>query len=104
MGNNCAQRHDTAGQILAADPVNTATGNFHETFADFTIPGRGPSLALSHSYNSLQARNDAPLPSSRFPLGYGWTHAYGMSLVLDDVAILEYGHRDAGEWGAGDVL
>ncbi len=79
LGPNCAERHVTNSQILVADPVNVATGNFHESFTDFSIPGRGPGLALDHSYNSLRADADGPL-------GFGWTHAYAMSVAVDPVS------------------
>ena len=71
-----------------SDPINTATGNFHESFADLSIPGRGPGLALSHAYNSLQALEDAATagPPRPLPLGYGWTHSYAMSLAEDPLS------------------
>ena len=87
MGSNCLRPHDTANQVLAVDPINTATGNFHENFVDFAVPGRGPGLMFSHSYNSLRAAKDGPLPNTQFPLGYGWTFSYGVALAVDDVAI-----------------
>ena len=73
LGDNCAAKHASKAQVQMVDPVNTATGNFHEAFADFVIPGRGPGIAQTHAYNSLRAGRDGPL-------GYGWTHAYAMSL------------------------
>jgi RHS repeat-associated protein len=51
--------------------VNTATGNFSHDAVDFAIPGRGPALLFSRTYNSLAA-------SVPGPLGYGWTHSYNM--------------------------
>lgn len=61
---------------LGGDPVNTATGNFSESFVDFQIPGRGFPLSFTHTYNSLAA-------SQNGPLGYGWTSNAGMSLSQD---------------------
>src|SRR5438477_362406 len=69
-GQNCAARHAEDGQGGAADPVNTATGNFHESFDDVAVAGRGPGLGMGHSYNSLNAATDGPL-------GYGWSYPYG---------------------------
>jgi len=63
-------------QHCAADPVNTATGNFGETFGDIAIPGRGLPLAFSHTYNALAAAIDGPL-------GFGWIASYVMSLAQD---------------------
>src|SRR5262249_38818186 len=77
-GRNCAEPNLASAQGSYADPVNSATGNFGESFQDFTIPGRGTGLSLDHSYNSLQAWPNPPVDG---PLGYGWTHAYAMSLV-----------------------
>lgn len=57
----------------AGDPVDTATGNFHETSHDMSIPGRGVALDLSRTYNSLT-------PSAAGPLGFGWSFVYGMTL------------------------
>ncbi len=74
---NPAEPHVRCGQGCAADPVNTATGNFWETFTDISIPGRGQPLLFSRTYNALAAGTDGPL-------GYGWTHGYAMSLTTDD--------------------
>jgi RHS repeat-associated protein len=59
----------------SGDPVNTADGNFWHTFDDLSIPGRGPALDLSRTYNSLAADTDGPF-------GYGWTDSYAMSLDI----------------------
>jgi RHS repeat-associated protein len=60
----------------AGDPVDCATGNFSETYADLSIPGRGPGLDLTRTYNSLAA-------STEGPFGYGWSTSYGMNLAVD---------------------
>ena len=71
----CARGHAT--QASATNyPVDTVTGNFWHTFADLSTPGRGPSLDLSRTYNSLAAGTDGPF-------GYGWTDSYGISLTAD---------------------
>jgi len=49
LGHNCAAKAVSNAQVEMADPVNTATGNFHESFTDLAIPGRGPGVVLSHS-------------------------------------------------------
>jgi len=76
LGCNCALPHGEQVQGTVGDPVNTATGNFHEPFSDFSVPGRGPGLGLGHAYNSLRAAS----PDADGPLGFGWTHSYNMSL------------------------
>jgi RHS repeat-associated protein len=58
-----------------AQPVDTASGNFWHTFDDLAIPGRGPAIDLSRTYNSLSAATDGPF-------GFGWTDSYGMSLTI----------------------
>jgi RHS repeat-associated protein len=58
------------------DPVDTATGNFWQTFSDLSVPGRGPALELSRTYNSLAADTDGAF-------GFGWSSSYTMSLTAD---------------------
>ncbi|MGH9277085.1 MAG: DUF6531 domain-containing protein, partial [Acidimicrobiales bacterium] len=56
-------------------PVDASTGNFWHTFASLSVPGRGASLRLTETYNSLAAGTNGPL-------GWGWTHSYMMSLSI----------------------
>jgi RHS repeat-associated protein len=56
----------------AADPVNTASGNFTHQEVDLSIPTRGQPLTFERSYNSLDLASG--------PLGRGWTHNYNMRL------------------------
>jgi RHS repeat-associated protein len=51
--------------------VNTATGNFWYSATDFAVPGRGPGLLLTRTYN-VQAAS----VNGRF--GFGWTDSYNM--------------------------
>ena len=60
----------------AADPVNTASGNFHEPFEALSIPSRGPGVGFGFAYNSLTASTTAGL-------GKGWSWNYGMKLRFD---------------------
>ena len=60
----------------AGAPVNCATGNFWHSFTDLSIPGRGPSLDLGRTYNSLAA-------AIKGPFGYGWSDTYSMSASVD---------------------
>jgi len=57
-------------------PVNCATGNFFHSFTDVSVPGRGPALAATRTYNSLAA-------SVNGPFGYGWSSSYSANLSLD---------------------
>lgn len=61
----------------SGDPVNCASGNFSETFTDVAVPGRGPSLDLARTYNSLSA-------STPGIFGYGWTSSYETRLTLNN--------------------
>jgi RHS repeat-associated protein len=57
---------ENAINCSTADPVNCATGDFHETFTDIAIPNRGVPLTLARTYNSLACASDGPL-------GSGWS-------------------------------
>lgn len=60
----------------AGDPVSTLTGTFSDSHVDVAIPGRGPSISMTRSYNS----NDTRVTS----LGPGWTHSYNIRLTDPD--------------------
>ncbi|MHB8340818.1 MAG: DUF6531 domain-containing protein, partial [Mycobacteriales bacterium] len=62
-----------------ADPVQTATGNLVETATDLSVPGRGPGLAFTRTYNALDVAG-ATGPDA---LGFGWTDAYAAALSVD---------------------
>lgn len=69
----CACGHSSHAQATSY-PVDTASGNFWHTFDDLAVPGRGPALALTRTYNSLAATSDGPF-------GFGWSSSYAMSLT-----------------------
>jgi YD repeat-containing protein len=60
-------------QEPAGDPVSTFTGAFSDTHVDRAIPGRGPAIQFSRSYNS----NDTRVTT----IGPGWTHSYNTRLT-----------------------
>jgi RHS repeat-associated protein len=60
----------------AGDPVNCASGNFSESYSDVSVPGRGPGLELTRTYNSLSA-------STAGIFGYGWRASYDARLVVN---------------------
>ena len=72
---NCACTNAVRTQGHQADPVDTAYGNFSETYTDLSIPGRGIPLAFTRTYNA-----QAAAAGTNGPLGYGWTSNYAMSL------------------------
>jgi RHS repeat-associated protein len=57
----------------AAEPVNTATGNYYYQHTDLKLPGRGLSFAFTRTYNDQD--------STSGPLGWGWTHSYNVHLA-----------------------
>jgi RHS repeat-associated protein len=75
-GSNPSEYCARCAQGSAGDPVNTADGDFSETYHDLKIPGRGVALDFTHTYSSFTAATDGPL-------GHGWTYSYGMSLTSD---------------------
>ncbi|MBN2004899.1 MAG: hypothetical protein JXA21_16190, partial [Anaerolineae bacterium] len=92
-----------------AGPVNLLNGNFFLTVGDFFIPGRGLSLQLARSYNSLAAAN-----GEIGAFGYGWTHSYethiidatgGLTLTVveADGARHDYGNPLPCPDGSGDI-
>ena len=58
------------------DPVNTDSGDYSETSTDAAIPGNGPSLDATRTYNSLGASEEGAF-------GYGWSWSYGAHLTTD---------------------
>lgn len=71
---NDAEPNSCGAQPGAADPVNVVQGNYWDSWTDLEIPGRGPGLSLRRTYSSSRAAVTGPL-------GFGWNHAYGMSVV-----------------------
>ncbi len=59
-------------------PVNTATGEFHQTFTDLSVPGRGVPLGFTRTYSTNLAAHNSPF-------GYGWADSYGMTLSKNTV-------------------
>lgn len=57
-------------------PVNAQYGNFFHQFGDLALPGRGPAIGLTRTYNS-----DAAFSAVDSPFGYGWSFSYGISLA-----------------------
>lgn len=71
----------------AADPINTATGNFVEPECDLSFSGAASTLGVRRMYNSIvslyqrQERTDAPAVGV---FGYGWSSALDQQIVFDD--------------------
>ncbi len=75
-GSNPASTCVQVAQGRCGDPVNTADGNFFDSYSDISVPGRGVPLAFERTYNSLNAAQDGQL-------GYGWSFSYGMTVKED---------------------
>jgi RHS repeat-associated protein len=68
-------------QATAGDPVNTENGDFTQSATDFSIPGFGPALDFSRTYDAQLARRQT-VAGTPGPLGYGWTDNWATSLTL----------------------
>ncbi len=62
-----------------ADPVDPATGDFHETTTDLALPGAGVPLGFTRTYDAQAAQAQEAIGSAP-PLGYGWADNLGMSV------------------------
>ncbi|HEX7246309.1 MAG TPA: RHS repeat-associated core domain-containing protein [Solirubrobacterales bacterium] len=68
---------------LVAKPVDPATGNMTDEQTDIpALGGRGPTLAVTRSYNSQLAASQ----KESGPFGYGWTGPYSASLSFNKEA------------------
>ncbi len=66
-------------QGSAGDPVNTEDGAFTQSYTDVSLPGFGPSLDFTRSYDSTQAQKQTQAGTPG-PMGYGWTDNWATSL------------------------
>ncbi|MBV9100301.1 MAG: VCBS repeat-containing protein [Candidatus Dormibacteraeota bacterium] len=60
----------------SGDPITLNSGEFSQTFTDVSIPARGYPLAVTQTYNDLNAGTDAGL-------GYGWWSPLFMSVAAN---------------------
>jgi YD repeat-containing protein len=69
---------------VGGDGVNTATGSYHTSATDLSLPGDGVPFTLTRSYNSADR--------AAGPFGPGWTSSLGWRVVdLDGYAIVRDG-------------
>jgi trimeric autotransporter adhesin len=92
-----------ATQATAGDPVNTENGDFTQSNTDLSIPGFGPSLDFTRSYDAQQAeqQTETGAPGA---MGYGWTDDWATSLatgkpVPGDIYALDGSASDLGDGG-----
>ena len=93
-----------AAQATAGDPVNTENGDFTQSATDESVPGFGPSLAFTRTYDAdvAQAETESKTPG---PMGYGWTDNWATSLTADqpepgDIYTVDGLETDTGQGGA----
>jgi RHS repeat-associated protein len=96
---------------LLGHPVNCATGNETQTQTDLAVGGRGPTFALSLTYNSQAAVKE----STPGPFGFGWTGSYSAHLELksegteatiyqDNGSTVTFVHTGGSSWTASSGL
>jgi YD repeat-containing protein len=76
--------------ITKGDPVDCASGDFYHTFTDVSVPGRGPALDLTRTYNSLDAATEGIF-------GYGWTSSYQSNLVVNEDSTITITEADGSQ-------
>jgi RHS repeat-associated protein len=101
-------------QATAGDPVNTENGDFTQSATDLSVPGFGPALDFTRTYDAQTARRQT-VAGTPGPLGYGWTDNWATSLTLNrpvtgDIytvstpGVYAYEPVDTASDGAGDVF
>jgi RHS repeat-associated protein len=101
-------------QATAGDPVDTENGDFTQAATDLSVPGFGPALDFSRTYDAQLARQQT-VAGTPGPLGYGWTDNWATSLTLDrpvpgdiytisTTGVYPYEPVDMVSDAAGDVL
>lgn len=76
----CSCQTGQGAQAPVAGPVNTATGDYTLPQSDIQVPGAGPPLMLSRTYDAQLAQSQLAAGTPAGPLGYGWSYNLGMSL------------------------
>src|SRR5580658_909359 len=78
-GGTSNQAAPGVNQAAAGDPVNTENGDFAQSSTDLSLPGFGPGLSFTRTYDAQQAQlqTQTGVPG---PLGYGWTDNWTTSL------------------------
>jgi RHS repeat-associated protein len=101
-------------QPTAGKSVNTENGDFSQSATDFSIPGFGPALNFTRTYDSQQARQQT-VAGTPGPMGYGWTDNWatyeihnrpmpGDIYTLNTPGVSLSSPADSGADAAGDVF
>jgi RHS repeat-associated protein len=88
-------------QAPAGDPVNTEDGDFTQSAGDVSVPGFGPSLSFSRTYDAQVAQHQTQTGKPG-PMGYGWTDNWASSLsaaspTLGDIYTIDGLRSDTGD-------
>ena len=69
-------------QPKAADPVDTADGDYTESLPLVDVPSTGPSLSFTPTYDAQEAQAQASGTGTPSPLGWGWAYEAAMRLTV----------------------
>lgn len=81
-----ASQSEVKRHVLMADPVNTIFGNFYYKHTDLQMPGIGPNIALTRSYNSANPQDGL--------LGWGWNVTNDLRITWPDADHVAVKHGD----------
>ena len=101
-------------QATAADPVNTESGDFTQSATDLSVPGFGPALDFSRTYDAQVAQRET-VAGTPGAMGYGWTDDWATSLAtnrpvtgdiytVNTTGVYAFEPTDMVEDAAGDVF
>ncbi|HEV7745181.1 MAG TPA: Ig-like domain-containing protein, partial [Pyrinomonadaceae bacterium] len=86
-----------------ADPVNVTNGNMYLQQTDYSLPGAGPTIDITRTYNSMS--------ESIGLFGRGWSTAYDEKIVSYDADMARFNQADGraiyfgrGAGTSGDLL
>ncbi len=80
----CLACQDSSSAVPSTkDPVNSATGDYSSESTLLSVPGAGPDLSFSTSYDAQMAQAQLTSGADAGPLGYGRTYNWDMYLTED---------------------
>ncbi|HET9896764.1 MAG TPA: RHS repeat-associated core domain-containing protein [Streptosporangiaceae bacterium] len=85
-GGNAASRGLSSAVASAGDPVNPENGDFSQSSTDVKIPGFGPPLEFTRTYDSQLAEQQTQTATPG-PMGYGWTDNWATSVSSTTAAV-----------------
>ena len=93
-----------ASMAPAGDPVNPENGDFTQSATDVSMPGFGPSLEFTRTYDALLAQQQTRTGTPG-AMGFGWTDNWATSVsastpVPADIYTLDGMRLDTGKGGS----